>query len=117
MCDQRDPSGPLILLLVADEPLREALRFSLETEGYAISAPAAPEACMACADCGAAACVVVDDGDRSWPTLVGGRPTIVLTGDAERFSRGDLHGVLVVEKPLLDDALGRRLGEMLGTRP
>ncbi len=109
-------SEPLILLLVADEPLREALRFSLETEGYAVSAPAAPDACLACAECPAAACVVIDDEDRTWPASVGGRPTIVLTGDAERLMRRGVRGVSVVEKPLLDDALGRRLGEVLGTR-
>ena len=118
MCDRPDLSDPrpLILLLVADEPLREALRFSLETEGYAASAPAAPDACMACVDCSAAACVVIDDSDRSWPHRVGGRPTIVLTGDAERLVRAGVRGVSVVEKPLLDDALGRRLAEVLGAQ-
>ena len=118
MCDRPDLSDPrpLILLLVADEPLREALRFSLETEGYAVSAPAASDAGLACADCRAAACVVIDDGDRAWPHSVGGRPTIVLTGDAERLMRRGVRGVSVVEKPLLDDALGRELSALLSAR-
>ena len=47
---------------------------------------------------------------------MGGRPTIVLTGDAERLVRAGVRGVSVVEKPLLDDALGRRLAEVLGAQ-
>ncbi|MET3668109.1 nucleoside transporter [Caulobacter sp. 1776] len=94
---------PLILLLVEDEPLREALRFSLETEGYAVSARA---------DGRAVAAVVIDDDAADWPDL-GERPTIVLTGDVERFLRRGVRGVSIVEKPLLGDVLGERLGQVL----
>jgi hypothetical protein len=94
---------PLILLLVADEPLREALRFSLETEGYAVGTRP---------DGRPVAAVVIDDGGQDWPDVVD-RPTIVLTGDVERFQRRGLRGVSLVEKPLLGDALSERLGELL----
>jgi hypothetical protein len=93
---------PLILLLVEDEPLREALRFSLETEGYAVAA---------CADGCAAAAVIIDEG-AAWPDL-GESPTILLTGDVERFRRRGPRDVSLVEKPLLGDALSVRLGELL----
>lgn len=94
---------PLILLLVADEPLREALRFSLETEGYAVTTrPDGREV----------AAVIIDDGDEVWPD-VGERPTIVLTGDVERLLRRGVRGVSLVEKPLLGDALSERLSQLL----
>lgn len=94
---------PLILLLVEDEPLREALRFSLETEGYAVGTRP---------DGRPAAAVVIDDDREDWPA-VGESPTIVLTGDAERLLRRGVRGVSLVEKPLLGDALSVRLSEVL----
>lgn len=118
MCDRSDLSDgdavrPLILLLVADEPLREALRFSLETDGYSVSAPPCVDACSACVECRAAACVIIDDGTAPLPAPVPGRATIVLTSDAQRFQRQGVKDVTVVEKPLLDDALGRELSALL----
>ncbi len=97
MCDR-----PLILLLVADEPLREALRFSLETEGYAVGTRP---------DGRPVAAVVIDDAGEDWPQMEG--PTIVLTGDAERLLRRGVSGVSLVEKPLLGDALSRELSAVL----
>ena len=94
---------PLILLLVEDEPLREALRFSLETEGYAVGVRP---------DGRPVAAVVIDDARQEWPAL-GESPTIVLTGDAERLLRRGVRGVSLVEKPLLGDALSERLSEVL----
>jgi hypothetical protein len=117
MCDRSDLSDgdvrPLILLLVADEPLREALRFSLETEGYSVTAPSCADGCASCLDCRAAACVIIDDGSAPLPAPVPGRSTIVLTGDAQRFQRQGVKDVTVVEKPLLDDSLGRELAALL----
>ena len=94
---------PLILLLVEDEPLREALRFSLETEGYAVGVRP---------DGRPVAAVVIDDARDDWPA-VGESPTIVLTGDIERLLRRGMQGVSLVEKPLLGDALSVRLSEVL----
>ncbi|AZS22597.1 MULTISPECIES: hypothetical protein [unclassified Caulobacter] len=118
MCDRPDPSDgetdrPMILLLVDDEALRDALRFSLETDGYAVRAPADTHGCLSCSDCRAAACVVIDDGDTTLPPTTPGRPTIVLTGDAQRLARRGVTGVTLVEKPLLDDRLGRELSTLL----
>jgi len=97
MCDR-----PVILLLVADEPLREALRFSLEIEGYAVAERP---------DGRPIDCVIIDDDGGEWLESEGA--TIVLTGDTERFLRKGLRGVSLVEKPLLDDALSERLKEIL----
>lgn len=94
----------LILLLVADEPLREALRFSLETEGYRVATRP---------DGRPVAAVVIDDGDEAWPGPVEGLPTIILTGDAERLLRRGVSGVSLVEKPLLGDVLSERLAAVL----
>jgi hypothetical protein len=118
MCDRSVPSDgdtvrPLILLLVDDEPLREALKFSLETDGYAVNAPDGVNACAACVECRAAACVVIDDGLSPLPSPTVGRPTIVLTGDPDRLVRRGVVGVTVVEKPLLDDALARELSHLV----
>lgn len=117
MCDRSDLSDgdvrPLILLLVADEPLREALRFSLETEGYSVTAPSCTNSCSSCLDCRAAACVIIDDGSAPMPPPIPGRSTIVLTSDAQRFQRQGVKDVIVVEKPLLDDSLGRELASLL----
>lgn len=117
MCDRSDLSDgdvrPLILLLVADEPLRDALRFSLETEGYAVTAPPCADGCSACVECRAAACVIIDDGAAPLPPPIPGRATIVLTSDAQRFQRQGVRGVTVVEKPLLDDELGREVAALL----
>lgn len=104
--DDEMPNRPLILLLVADDALREALRFSLETEGYAVATRPAGRPVAA---------VVIDEGD--WRGPVEGLPTIVLTGDAERSMRRGLSGVSLVEKPLLGDVLSERLGELLERKP
>jgi len=102
--DDEMPNRPLILLLVADDALREALRFSLETEGYAVATRPAGRPVAA---------VVIDDDGEGLPDPVDGRPTIILTGDAERLLRRGVRGVSVVEKPLLGDVLSERLGEIL----
>ncbi len=94
---------PLILLLVADEPLREALGFALEIEGYAVTARP---------DGRPIACVVIDEDRGAWPEVMKA-PTIVLTGDAERFRRRGVRGVSLVEKPLLGDALSVTLRDIL----
>jgi hypothetical protein len=98
MSDRR----PLILLLVEDEALREALAFSLEVEGYRVSERP---------DGRPLAAVVIDDDGGEWPETEA--TTIVLTGDVERFKRRGLRGVSLVEKPLLGDVLSERLGEIL----
>ena len=102
MCDH-----PLILLCVDDEPLRDALRFALETEGYAVTVQA---------DARPVDCIIIDNNDRTWPAVTE-VPTIVLTGDLARFGRRDLNNVWLVEKPLLDDGLSARLSQLLHGPP
>ncbi|MGH1559036.1 hypothetical protein ACRAWD_17960 [Caulobacter segnis] len=60
------------------------------------------------------AAVIIDDDGGAWPELES--PTIVLTGDVQRFLRRGVRGVSLVEKPLLDDALSERLGEILKSK-
>jgi len=109
---------PLIVVLDPDEALREALRFSLETEGYRVSALSEVAALLACPDCRAAACFVIDEAcqDPKLTALSAARrtPLVILSSHLDRLARTARHPrVSLVEKPLITDALSRQIAAEL----
>ena len=118
MCGASDisDSGPLIVVLDPDEAVREALRFSLETEGYRVRAFGSASELLACAQFLGAACFVIDESGCDDPrlhTMLRWRraPVILLSGRPDRVrARGR---TTIVEKPLVTDALSRRIAAVL----
>lgn len=106
---------PLIVVLDPDEALREALRFSLETESYRVRTFAAARDLMVRGRDLGAACFVVDEAVcgpdlRQW--LRSRRaPVILMSARPGAATDGDR--IAVVEKPLLTDALSRRIAAAL----
>lgn len=103
---------PLIVVLDEDEALREALRFSLETEGYRVSVFGAAEALLACWHRLGAACFVLDEPacDSRLRALLQRRRVPVILMSARRAPPRPGGGkVRVVEKPLMTDALSRQI--------
>jgi FixJ family two-component response regulator len=117
MCGASDisDSGPLIVVLDPDDAVREALRFSLETEGYRVRAFGAAKDLLACLQTLDADCFVIDEAgcDAQLRVSLCGRraPVIVLSGRPERVE-GNFHAT-IVEKPLVTDALSRRIAAVL----
>ena len=106
---------PLIVVLDPDEALREALRFSLETEGYQIRTFAAACDLMARRRDLGVACFVVDEAAygpdlRQW---LRSRRVPVILMSARPGAAVDGECIAVVEKPLLTDALSRRIAAAL----
>jgi FixJ family two-component response regulator len=123
MCGSSDlsngaPDHALIVVLDPDEALREALRFSLETEGYRVRAFGASKDLLACLQHLDADCFVIDESGCDTQlrvTLCGRRaPVILMSGRPDRarplrsWSRTSM-----VEKPLVTDALSRRIAAVL----
>lgn len=129
MCAQRLPlQSPHLVVIDGDAPLLAALAFSLETEGYRVSAFERADAllrdrkAMMQADC-----FVIDQAltPRSGLMLLSElrrrqalAPAVLLTGRADaaiRRAAGERQAV-VVEKPLLTDALSRQISGLLAAR-
>jgi FixJ family two-component response regulator len=109
---------PLIVVLDPDEALREALRFSLETEGYRVSALSDVGALLACPDCRAGACFVIDEAcqDPKLTALSAAQrtPMVILSSHLDRLVRTKRHPrISLVEKPLMTDALSRQIAAAL----
>ncbi len=116
-----DSAQPLIVVLDPDEALREALRFSLETEGYRVRAFGASKDLAASLRDLDADCFVLDESgcDAELRVMLCGRraPVILLAGRpdrAPRLPRG--LKTIRVEKPLITDALSRRIEAVLRAR-
>lgn len=118
MCGSSDlfdgePAAPLIVVLDPDEALREALRFSLETEGYRVRAFGASQDLLACAP--RAACYVIDEAgcDPSLGAMLGRQraPVILLSGRPERVRAGSR--ATIIDKPLVTDALSQQIAAVL----
>lgn len=116
MCGSPDAFRPLIVVLDEDEALRQALRFSLETEGYRVQTFGASADLLGCSHRLGAACFVIDEascdrrlrGQLRWSKV----PVILISaGGARRPTDGDR--VRVVEKPLITDALSREIAKAL----
>ncbi len=123
---------PRVIIVDDDEALLGALKFSLETEGYEALAFSRESDLLE--DPGAlkqAACLVIDyrlevlDGLGLLATLrrMGVQaPAILVTTDPdERCLRGAIEmGAVIVEKPLMTDALSREIRALIApvqTRP
>lgn len=107
---------PLIVVLDEDEALREALRFSLETEGYRVSVFGEVQALLACWSRLDAACFVLDepacDARLRALVLLRRRPVILMS--AGRTRRQPVWArVRIVEKPLMTDALSQQIAAAL----
>ena len=106
------------MVLDPDDAVREALRFSLETEGYRVRAFGASKDLLACLEYLDADCFVIDEA--GWDTqlrvsLCGRRaPVILLSGRLDRVPRLRAWSrTTLVEKPLITDALSRRIAAVL----
>jgi len=107
---------PLIVVLDEDEALREALRFSLETEGYRVSVFGEADALLACWNRLGSACFVLDETacDARLKALLGRRRAPVILMSAGQTRRQPIGTrVRVVEKPLMNDALSRQIADAL----
>lgn len=107
---------PLIVVLDEDEALREALRFSLETEGYRVSVFGEPEALLASWSRLEDACFVLDEPafNPRLRALLGGRQAPVILMSAGRTRPPpDAARIRVVEKPLMTDALSQQIAAAL----
>jgi len=116
-------SAPSIVLVEDDVAVLNALTFVFETDGYCVRAYGDAEAFLACAPCGGAACLIVD---QHLPGLSGldllkhlrarGEtvPAILVTSNPSAAAQRQAMcvGVEIIEKPLLGDSLSRRVREM-----
>jgi FixJ family two-component response regulator len=114
------PSRPVVIVVDDDPAVRNSLRFSLEIEGFAVRTYAGATELLASRDVGLGACYVVD---QKMPEMTGmeliGRlrtrhisaPAILITSqpNKELTARAARADVLIVEKPLLCDALLDRI--------
>jgi two-component system response regulator FixJ len=110
------PDSPRILLVDDDPGIRASLKFSLELEGFAVEAFASGEALAHLPDFPDASCLVLD---HRLPGMDGltllallrrrgvTQPAVLITGLGSRAirERAAEAGVMVIEKPLLCDAL------------
>jgi FixJ family two-component response regulator len=114
------------VVLVDDDPsLLHALRFSFEADGYDVTALSSGEALLKAALDDERLCIVIDErlsGYSGLETLRRLRmrgvsaPAILITSHPSRelVRRAAAFGVPIVEKPLLGDALSKRVNEALG---
>ncbi len=109
-------SPPTVVLLDDDAALRTALSFTLELDGFTVEPFASGEALLASPMPSAPACLVLDQnlsGMSGLDTLISlrskgvGMPAILITSHpaAKVRATAAAHGVVIVEKPLLSDAL------------
>ena len=121
MADQRK----LVLVVDDDQAVRDALQFALRLEGLCVHIHSGGAALLADPDLGRARCVVLADrmDQMDGFTLLNNLkdrdialPAIMLPGHAtpKMRARADAHGVrMVLEKPLLDNALAENINSIL----
>lgn len=111
-----DPPRPSILLVEDDPAVVNALKFSLELEGFDVSAYADGETLLASRPLPERGCLVLDynlpgmDGLKLLERLRAANvtlPAILVTTNPRNAlrARAALAGVQIIEKPLLTDAL------------
>jgi FixJ family two-component response regulator len=117
-------ASPTVVLVDDDDALRQALKFSLEIEGYRVVACRTGEQLLEAELPGDGACLVIDyklDRMNGLDTLeqLRGRgvslPAILITSYANPLlrTRARRAKAQVVEKPLLGDALLARIHEIV----
>ena len=113
---ETDQQRPTILLVEDDPAVVNALKFSLELEGFAVSAYADGETLLASRPLPEKGCLVLDyhlpgiDGLNLLERLRAANvtlPAILITTNPRNAvrMRAALAGVQIIEKPLLTDAL------------
>jgi DNA-binding NtrC family response regulator len=119
-------SSPTILLAEPDEALSASLRFALELQGYRVETVAHAQLLDAARSLPASACVIIGEHPRSSDGLqLGARlsewycrlPVIVLATNPTRATQqwARTRGIILIEKPLLGEALGNVLHTIFET--
>ncbi len=118
-----------MLALVDDDPaVRHALSFAFETTGISVATFADAESALAAPDQAAWTCLVLD---QRLPRMSGldllarlraagvTAPAILITTNPSREmrARASAAGVEIVEKPLLDNQLSRKVRELMAVWP
>ena len=115
----------LVLIVDDDQAVRDALQFALRLEGLCVHVHSGGAALLADPDLGRAGCVILGDRMRQMDgfTLLNtlkardiSLPAIMLTSHATARvrARADAAGVrMVLEKPLLDNALVENIRSIL----
>jgi two-component system response regulator FixJ len=107
-------SAPQILLIEADEAVRASLKFSLELEGFGVTAVASAQGVFSKEALPTDGCLVIDQGRGGGLSLLTTLrqkgctlPAVVTATNPDRNLRRAAAeaGVTLVEKPLLGDAL------------
>lgn len=115
---------PRIVVIEDDAALLDALAFALDTEGYEARAFLGEGDLLASADMGDADCFVIDyllapmDGLEVLAELRrrgATAPAILITTKPDRHCRrrARLMGAAIVEKPLMTDALSRKIRALI----
>jgi DNA-binding response OmpR family regulator len=115
---------PHILVVEDDAPLRAALTFSLEAEGWKVAAVRTPAAAMS-QRLDRADCLLVDFNLRGMDGLdliahlresgVTAPAVLLVSKPDERLrQRASEAGVVLVQQPVIGDAVTRRIREALG---
>jgi len=119
-------AGPLVVIVDDDPAVRGALAFSLQTEGFSVQSFATGADLLGDAKAGEARCFIIDyklPGMNGVDLLVELRrrqvaaPAILVTTNpsAAVRERAAAANMVLIEKPLLGDALFQELRSMLGT--
>ena len=117
------------ILLVDDDPaIRSSLVFALELEGFEVEAFATGESLVERAQRPEDACLVLDyrlPGRDGLSTLAALRsrgvrlPAVIITSNPTRWIRNEAAdaGAILVEKPLLCDALSQSIRTLVEAKP
>lgn len=119
------PAAPADLALVDDDPaVRHALSFAFETAGFSVAAFSDAESALAAPDRAAWLCLVFDQrlpGMSGLDLLARLRgegvraPSILITTHPSKDTAARAHaaGVEIIEKPLLDNTLARKVRQLI----
>lgn len=123
----RPPVPPRLVIVDDDPAVRHALAFALEIAGFRVSAYADAEAALQAAD-SEWRCLILDQRLPGMSGLellarlrAGGlaAPALLITTNPARDlrARAFAAGAEIIEKPLLDDALVRRVARLVSSAP